>query len=59
MLALVSALFYPLSDSVQELRAECYSQSRLATGRAPRAVARDAPSWMIIPPAFTPYTSKI
>ncbi|KAG1759242.1 hypothetical protein EDD22DRAFT_906920 [Suillus occidentalis] len=38
-----------------ELRTECYSQSRLATGVAPRAVPLDAPSWMIIPPAFTPY----
>lgn len=43
------------SWSFEELRTECYSQSRLATGVAPRAVPLDAPSWMIIPPAFTPY----
>ncbi|OAX34456.1 hypothetical protein K503DRAFT_774517 [Rhizopogon vinicolor AM-OR11-026] len=44
--------------SFEELRAECYSQSRLATGSAPRAVPPGAPSWMIIPPAFTPYSTK-
>jgi hypothetical protein len=43
------------SWSFEELRTECYSQSRLATGVAPRAVPPGAPSWMIIPPAFTPY----
>lgn len=43
------------SWSFEELRAECYSQSRLATGVAPRPVSPGAPSWMIIPPAFTPY----
>ncbi|KAG2123003.1 hypothetical protein BD769DRAFT_951712 [Suillus cothurnatus] len=43
------------SWSFEELRTECYSQSRLATGIAPRAVPPGAPSWMIIPPAFTPY----
>ncbi|KAG2753965.1 hypothetical protein P692DRAFT_20845388 [Suillus brevipes Sb2] len=43
------------SWSFEELRTETYSQSRLATGVAPRAVPLDAPSWMIIPPAFTPY----
>ncbi|KAG1740827.1 uncharacterized protein EDB91DRAFT_340692 [Suillus paluster] len=43
------------SWSFEELRTECYSQSRLATGCAPRAVPPGAPSWMIIPPAFTPY----
>lgn len=43
------------SWSFEELRTECYSQSRLATGAAPQAVPLDAPSWMIIPPAFTPY----
>ncbi|KAG0703337.1 hypothetical protein DFH29DRAFT_998628 [Suillus ampliporus] len=43
------------SWSFEELRSECYSQSRLATGCAPRAVPPGAPSWMIIPPAFTPY----
>ncbi|KAG2142272.1 uncharacterized protein EDB93DRAFT_1252330 [Suillus bovinus] len=43
------------SWSFEELRTECYSQSRLATGVAPRAVPLGAPSWMIIPPAFTPY----
>lgn len=42
--------------SFEELRAECYSQSRLATGRTPQAVPSGAPSWMIIPPAFTPYS---
>ncbi|KAG1742489.1 hypothetical protein EDB19DRAFT_1701367 [Suillus lakei] len=43
------------SWSFEELRTECYSQSRLATGCAPRAVPPGASSWMIIPPAFTPY----
>lgn len=43
------------SWSFEELRSECYSQSRLATGCAPRAVPPGAPSWMIIPPAFAPY----
>ncbi|KAG1879811.1 hypothetical protein F4604DRAFT_534863 [Suillus subluteus] len=43
------------SWSFEELRTECYSQSRLATGAAPQAVPPGAPSWMIIPPAFTPY----
>ncbi|KAG2153392.1 hypothetical protein DEU56DRAFT_483359 [Suillus clintonianus] len=43
------------SWSFEELRTECYSQSRLATGYAPRAVPPGAPSWMIIPPAFNPY----
>lgn len=43
------------SWSFEELRTECYSQSHLATGVAPRAVPPGAPSWMIIPPAFTPY----
>lgn len=43
------------SWSFEELRTECYLQSRLATGVAPRAVPLGAPSWMIIPPAFTPH----
>ncbi|KAG1851342.1 hypothetical protein DFJ58DRAFT_427026 [Suillus subalutaceus] len=43
------------SWSFEELRTECYSQSRLATGAAPQAVPPGAPSWTIIPPAFTPY----
>lgn len=43
------------SWSFEELRTECYLQSRLATGVGPRAVPLGAPSWMIIPPAFTPY----
>ncbi|KAH7919089.1 hypothetical protein BV22DRAFT_1041231 [Leucogyrophana mollusca] len=38
--------------SFEELRAECYSQSLVATGSAPRAVPQGAPSWMVIPPAF-------
>lgn len=57
-----SAIFQSISAtpglrswSFEELRTECYSQSRLATGVAPRAVPPGAPSWMIIPPAFTPY----
>jgi len=44
--------------SFEELRVECYSQSRLATGSAPRAVPPGAPSWMTIPPAYTPYSTK-
>ncbi|KAG2347592.1 hypothetical protein BDR05DRAFT_996686 [Suillus weaverae] len=57
-----SAIFQSISAtpglrswSFEELRTECYLQSRLATGVAPRAVPPGAPSWMIIPPAFTPY----
>jgi hypothetical protein len=56
--AFVSSLLNPLTYSVQELRVECYSQSRLATGSAPRAVPPGAPSWMIIPPSYTPYSAK-
>ncbi|KAG1900944.1 uncharacterized protein F5891DRAFT_1188046 [Suillus fuscotomentosus] len=51
----ISATLGLRSWSFEELRTECYSQSRLATGVAPRAVPPGAPSWMIIPPAFTPY----
>ncbi|KAH7904849.1 hypothetical protein BJ138DRAFT_1119017 [Hygrophoropsis aurantiaca] len=38
--------------SFEELRMECYSQSRIATGAPPPSVPKGAPSWMIIPPAF-------
>ncbi|EIW80479.1 hypothetical protein CONPUDRAFT_73594 [Coniophora puteana RWD-64-598 SS2] len=44
----------PGSWSFEELRHECYAQSRVATGAGPAAITPGAPAWMVIPPAFAP-----
>jgi len=44
----------PGSWSFEELRHECYAQSRVATGTGPAAITPGAPAWMVIPPAFAP-----
>ncbi|XP_006455469.1 hypothetical protein AGABI2DRAFT_194991 [Agaricus bisporus var. bisporus H97] len=45
-------------NSFEELRVECYLQSRFATGSYPKAVDPTKTPWKVIPPMFNALTVK-